>query len=178
MADRKKLIRGIVGHFSLFFLNFLVFIGIVESTQLFSIDLPILNFIFLAYIWIHTFILLSIQMGLQILELIKVRMPTLLIGYYFTLSDEELIPIPLLDPTRSKLAVIIILLVISGGPIFYPIFAIYGFMLTFAYLVSIALDPSVILTYFELFLNWMPPVIGVIFLLIIMSIVAIEFKHR
>ncbi len=177
MPERKKLIQGIFGHVLLFVLNFLVFVGIVGA-QLFTSNLPLLNFILLAYIWVHTFLLLSIQMGLQILELIKVRMPTLLIGYYFTLSDEETIPIPLLDPTRSRLAVLIILLVITGGPFLYPLFAIYGFMLTFAYLVSLALDPSVIVVYFGLLLNWMPPLLGIVFLLIILSIVAVEFKHR
>ena len=105
-------------------------------------------------------------------------MPTFLISYYFHFSDEEVIPITLLDPTKSRLAVLILLLVITGGPILYPIFTLYGFFIVYAYLVAIVLDPSTILLYFELFLfNFMPPILFLIVVGIILSVVIIEFKH-
>lgn len=104
-------------------------------------------------------------------------MPTFLVSYYFQLEDNEIIPVPLLDPTRSNLALIILLLVISGGPVFYPIFAIYGFLLTYAHIVTIVLNPSVIVAYFELFLNWTPPLMLLIVGIVVISIVIIEFRH-
>ncbi|MHA1587991.1 MAG: hypothetical protein ACTSV9_04340, partial [Candidatus Thorarchaeota archaeon] len=64
-----------------------------------------------------------------------------------------------------------------GGPILYPIFAIYGFFLAYAHLASIIIDPSTILYYFEVFLNYMPPVLMLIVAIVIISIVAIEFRH-
>lgn len=121
--------------------------------------------------------MLSIQLGVQILELVRVRMPTFLISYYFQFEDNETIPIPLLDPTKSHLALIILLLVLSGAPVFYPIFAIYGYLLTYAHLVRIVLDPSTIVGYFEIFLNWMPPLMLVIVAIVVLSIVIIEFRH-
>jgi hypothetical protein len=177
MVDRKQLIKGILSHIALFIVNFFVLVGIIESIQLFTVNLPFLNAIVLSYMLIHTIALLSIQLGIQLLELIKIRMPTFLVSYYFQFSDEESIPIPLLDPTKSKLAVLIILLVISGGPILYTIFAVYGFLLAYAILVVIPLNISTILQYFALFLFWMPPVLILIVGVLIISIVIVEFKH-
>ena len=181
MTDRGKILKGIFGHLALFLVNFFVLVGIIESLQLYydpSLTLPFLNSLVLGYILFHTLALLSVQLGVQVLELIKIRMPTFLISYYFQFSDEEVIPIPLLDPTKSRLAVLILLLVITGGPILYPIFTLYGFFIVYAYLVAIVLDPSTILNYFELFLfNFMPPILFLIVVGIILSVVIIEFKH-
>lgn len=181
MTDRAKILKGVFGHIALFLVNFLVLVGIIESLQLFydpSLPLPFLNSLVLGFMLFHTIALLSIQLGVQVLEFIKLRMPTFLISYYFQFSDEEVIPIPLLDPTKSRLAVIILLLIISGGPILYPIFTLLGFFQVYARLIEIVLDPSIILYYFELFLfNIMPPILLLILVSIILSIVIIEFKH-
>jgi len=126
---------------------------------------------------VHTIMLLSLQLGIQVLELIRLKMPSFLISYYFRFSDEELIPLRILDPTKSKLAVIVLLLVITGGPVLYPIFAVYGFVFISGDLLIIAFDPNTILHYFTVFLNWMPPVIALIVIVTIVSVVIVEFKH-
>ncbi len=177
MPSRKSIVKGILGHIALFMINFFVLVGVVESFQLLTSDLPLVNTLILGYMLIHTSLMLSIQLGVQILELVRVRMPTFLISYYFQFEDNETIPIPLLDPTKSHLALIILLLVLSGAPVFYPIFAIYGYLLTYAHLVRIVLDPSTIVGYFEIFLNWMPPLMLVIVAIVVLSIVIIEFRH-
>lgn len=181
MVSRLGYVRGILGHIFLFFVNFSVLVGIVESLQLFTDStlpsLPILNALLLGYMLIHTFTLLSIQLGVQVLELIKIRFPTILALYYFQVSDQETIPVPLLDPTKSRLAVIILILVISGGPILYPIFAVYGFLLVWGHLTIITLDPSTILEYFGIFLNYVPPLMIIVAGLIILSILMIERRH-
>ncbi len=177
MPERAQLIRGVFGHLALFAINFCVLVSVVDSFQIFQEDLPILNALILGYMLVHTLVLLSVQLGVQILELLRVRKPTFLPSYYFQFDDDETIPVSLLDPTKSRLALIVLLLVISGGPVFYPIFAVYGFLLIYAHLVVIALDPSTIVGYFELFLNWMPPILLLIVLIVILSIVIIEFKH-
>ncbi len=177
MVDRRKFVKGAIGHAALFFVNFCVLVGVVESFRLFADDMPLINTIILGYILFHTATLLSIQLGVQILELIRIRMPTFLVSYYFQFDDNETIPIPLLDPTKSNLALIVLLLVLSGGPLFYPIFAVYGFLLIYAHLVAIVLDPSTIVSYFELFLNWMPPLFLAIVAIVVISIIVIESKH-
>lgn len=177
MPERAQIIRGALGHMALFVINFCVLVGVVDSFQIFQEDLPILNALILGYMLVHTLALLSVQLGVQILELLRVRKPTFLPSYYFQFDDDEIIPFSLLDPTKSRLALLVLLLVISGGPVFYPIFAVYGFLLIYAHLVVIALDPSTIVGYFELFLNWMPPILLLIVLMVILSIVIIEFKH-
>ncbi|TET11640.1 MAG: hypothetical protein E3J86_02425 [Candidatus Thorarchaeota archaeon] len=181
MVSKQRYVRGILGHILLFIINFSVLVGIIESLQLFTDStrppLPILNALLLGYMLVHTFTLLSIQLGVQVLELIKIRFPTILVQYYFKVSDQETIPIPLLDPTKNRLAVIILILVITGGPILFPIFAVYGFLLVWGHLTIIALDPSTILGYFEIFLNYVPPLMIVVAGFIILSILMIERKH-
>ena len=177
MVQRWQIVKGAFAHFLLLVINFFVLLGVIESLQIFSDDIPIINAIILGYMLLHTISLLTIQLSIQILQLIRIRMPSFLIFYYFRFDDDETIPISLLDPTKSRLAVVILFLVISGGPILYPIFAVYGFFLAYAYLTSIIIDPSTILYYFEVFLNYMPPVLMIIVAIVIISIVAIEFRH-
>jgi len=177
LGGKFQYLRGAIGHLFLFLVNFSVLVGIIESLQLFTPSLPILNGMVLGYMLCHTFILLSIQQGVQILELIRMRLPTVLILYYFKISDQESIKVPLFDPTKNRLAVIILLLVITGGPILYPIFAIYGFLLVWGHLAIIALDPVRIVQYFGIFLNYAPPILLIIAAVIIISIVMIEVKH-
>lgn len=181
MGSRLRYVRGILGHIFLFIINFSVLVGIIASLQLYTEStlppLPILNALLLGYMLIHTFTLLSIQLGVQILELIKIRFPTILFLYYFQVSDQETIPVPLLDPTKSRLAVIILILVITGGPFLFPIFAVYGFLFAWGYLTIIGLDPSTILGYFGIVLNYVPPLMIVVAGFIILSIVMIERKH-
>ncbi|MFW9786323.1 MAG: hypothetical protein ACFFE2_08055 [Candidatus Thorarchaeota archaeon] len=177
MVTKLQYLKGIIGHLFLLLVNFSVLVGIIESLQLFTPDLPFLNFLVLGYMLVHTFILLTVQQGVQILELIKMRLPTVLIMYYFEISDQETIKIPLFDPTKNRLAVLILLLVITGGPILYPIFAIYGFLLVWGHLTIIALDPARIVQYFGFFLNYAPPLLLVIAAVIVLSIVMIEMRH-
>jgi len=177
MPSREQIAKGTIGHIVLLALNFFVLVGIIESFQLFTPGLPFLNWLVLGFMLTHSTALLSIQLGIQILELIRVRMPTLLISYYFQLKDSETIGIPLLDPTKSKLAVLILVLIISGGPILYPIFGVYGFLLVGSYLAANPFYPSTILSYFEIFLNWMPPIFIFIIGVVILSVVIIEFRH-
>jgi hypothetical protein len=174
LSESVNYIKALIEHVILFMINFLCFVGLIESMQFFTVDLPILNTLLLGFMVIHTFILLSIQLGVQILQFIKVREPTVLIAYYFQMSDEEVISIPILDPTKNKLGVIVILLIISGGPIFYVIFMGYGALVAINLILRVGLDVG---TMFVLFLNWIPPLIFAIVLLIIISIVALEFRH-
>jgi hypothetical protein len=177
MVTKFQYLKGIIGHLFLFLVNFSVLVGIIESLQLFTPSLPFLNAMVLGYMLCHTFVLLSVQQGVQILELIRMRMPTVLITYYFEVSDQETIKVPLFDPTKNRLAVLILLLVITGGPILYPIIAIYGFLLVWGHLAIIALDPARIVQYFGIFLNYAPPLLLIIAAIIILSIVMIEVRH-
>ncbi|MFW9835511.1 MAG: hypothetical protein ACFFEK_16030 [Candidatus Thorarchaeota archaeon] len=177
MVSKTQYLKGAVGHLFLLLVNFSVLVGIIESLQLFTPELPILNALVLGYMLVHTFILLTVQQGVQILEFIKLRMPTVLIIYYFDISDQETIKVPLFDPTKNQLAIIILLLVITGGPILYPIFAIYGFLLVWGHLTIIALDPARIVQYFGIFINYAPPLLLIIAAVIIISIILIEKKH-
>ena len=173
-------LKSAVAHALLLFANFCVLLGIIMSAQLFGApfsDLPVLNALLLGYMITHTSILLSIQLGVQVSELLKKKRPILLITYYFGISDQESIPEPLLDPIKSKLAVVIILLILSGGIVLYPIFAIVGMLLLWVRIPIIVLQPSAIILYFSLFLNLVPPLLLIAVGLIVLSIIIIEFKR-
>lgn len=177
MVASRKVLTGAVGHIILFTINFLVFVGLVESYQILALELPIFTALVLGYMAIHTTVLLSVQLGIQVLELIRFRMPTLLITYYFLFDDDEAIPMPLLDPVKSRLGVITLLLVISGGPVFFPIFAASGLLFVLAILAQSPLTLPVLIGYFIEFINWMPPLLALIVAIVILSIVIIEFRH-
>ena len=177
MSTSRKVLTGAISHIVLLIINFLVFVGVVQSYQILAIELPLLTALVLGYMVIHTTVLLSVQLGIQVLELIRVRMPTLLISYYFLFDDDEAIPLPLLDPVKSRLGVITLLLVISGGPVFYPIFAASGLLFVLAILAQSPLTLPVLVGYFIEFINWMPPLLVLIVGVAIVSIVIIEFKH-
>ncbi|MFW9957006.1 MAG: hypothetical protein ACFFCT_02955 [Candidatus Odinarchaeota archaeon] len=181
MTSWKQLFKGLIGHLFLLFVNFSVLVGIIGGLQLFfdtMNPMPLLNSLLLGYMLVHTCLMLSVQLGIQVLEIIKIRFPTILIWYYFKFDDNESIPIPLLDPTKTKLAILVLLLVISGGPVLFPIFAIYGFLFIWGYLTLIAVDPSTLIRLFAQFLNWMPPFLALIVFVIVASIVMIEFRHE
>lgn len=178
MVSRWQILKGGFAHLALFAINFFVMVGIVESFQIFDGQMPPIDTIVLWYLLIHSTLLLSVQLSVQIQELIRGRMPTILITYYFKFDDDETIPIPLLDPVKSKLGVLILLLVISGGILIYPIFAIYGFLMVSAIVIVMPpFDIATIVSYFEIFLRWMPPLFAFVLVLLILSIVVIEFRH-
>ncbi|TFG29764.1 hypothetical protein EU528_09200 [Candidatus Thorarchaeota archaeon] len=174
-------LKGAVAHIFLLIVNFCVLLGIMMSAQILaspSTDLPILNALLLGYMVVHTSILLSIQLGVQVSELLKKKLPILLITYYFSYDDHESIPEPILDPIRSKIAVLIILLIISGGVVLYPIFAIVGMLLLWVRLPIIVLNPAQVITYFTIFLNLVPPLLLITVAIIVVSIIMIEFKRQ
>ncbi|TFF93417.1 hypothetical protein EU546_06230 [Candidatus Thorarchaeota archaeon] len=179
MVSRSQALKGFLSHVALLFVNFCVFVGIIESLDLFNLEspLPWLNVLLLGFMLVHTFILLSLQLAIQVLELIRMRMPTVLVTYYFQFSDQEAIPLWLLDPIRSRLGVLVLILIITGGIAFYPIFAVYGLLLVWGHLTTIALHPQEIVRYFGIFLNWAPPLFLVVFVVVILSVLAIEFRH-
>lgn len=181
MVTLWQYLKGALAHIFILFVNFCVLVGVIMSTQILldsSSALPFLNALLLGYMVAHTSILLSIQLGVQGAEFLKKRWPIVLIAYYFGFSDQETIPEPLLDPVKSKLAVVIILLILSGGIVLYPIFAIVGMMLLWVRIPIIVLQPSTIIQYFMVFLNLVPPLLLIAVGLIVISIIMVEFKRQ
>lgn len=179
MVSRIQLAKGLFAHLFLLFVNFCVMVGIIESLDLYGLSppLPWLNAMILGFMLAHTLLLLSLQVAIQILEIIRMRFPTFLLTYYFQFSDEEAIPLWLLDPIRSRLGVLVLLLIITGGIAFYPIFAVYGLLLVWGHLTTIALNPQEIVRYFVIFLDWTPPLFLAVLLIVFLSVLAIEFRH-
>ncbi|MEM2142393.1 MAG: hypothetical protein QXQ81_03970, partial [Candidatus Thorarchaeota archaeon] len=94
----RSLVPGALLHLALFFINFCVFVGLVMSVRVLSDPLPILNLLILLFVMAHTSCLLSVQLAVQILEVLRLKRPTVLIAYYFRLENEESVPVRILDP--------------------------------------------------------------------------------
>lgn len=174
------MLKGALAHSFLLAVNFCVLLGVIISIPLVIDPInsqPFLNILLLDYMILHTLLLLSIQIGIQILEITKKKLPSFLVLYYFRFSDQETIPDKILDPIKSNLAVIIILLILSGGVIIYPFFAILGFLTLVARVPLIVQNPSVIITFFDIFLNLVPPLLLLFVLVIVLSVVMVEFKR-
>jgi hypothetical protein len=181
MVTGRQLLKGMIAHGLLMIVNFFVLLGVIISIPMIidpGSSLPFLNVMLIDYMIIHTIILLSIQIGVQILEITKKKLPTLLIIYYFRFDDQETIPDKILDPIKSKLAVIVVLLIISGGVVIYPIFAIVGFMVILVRIPVIILNPPMLVTFFDIFINLIPPLLLLFGLIVILSILMIEFKRQ
>ena len=104
MVTGRQLLKGAILHILLLVVNFCVLVGIIVSIPLVmdsGISQSILNILLLGYMILHTSILLSIQIGIQILEITNKKLPTLLVLYYFRFSDQETIPDKILDPIKS-----------------------------------------------------------------------------
>ena len=181
MVKGRQYLLGVLAHGLVLFTNFCVLLGVIWNFARLaspSIPFPILDRILLSYMIVHTILLLSFQLGIQVLNLIKQKFPILLIIYYFTIGDDETIPNPVLDPIKSRVAVVIILLVISGGIVLYPMFALYGILLLLARVPSIINYPPVLFDYFEIFLTLVPPLLLIAVAIIVLSIILIEFKRQ
>ncbi|MHA1917371.1 MAG: hypothetical protein ACTSUV_03545 [Candidatus Ranarchaeia archaeon] len=70
-------------------------------------------------------ILLPIQLGLGVNAFLKRENPIFLLTVYFTHDQKEL-PSELLDPTKSNIGVLILVLLLIGGYIAIPVYLIFG----------------------------------------------------
>jgi hypothetical protein len=181
MVTGRQLLKGAIAHSFLLAVNFCVLLGVIVSIPIVIDPInsqPFLNILLLDYMILHTLFLLSIQIGVQILEITRKKLPSLLVLYYFRFGDQETIPEDILDPIKSKLAVIIILLILSGGFVIYPFFAVLGFSILLVRLPIIFLNPTSIITFFDIFLNLIPPLTLLFVLVIVLSIVLVEFRRQ
>ena len=74
--------------------------------------------------------LIGIQLGLQLYALFTLDECPVLLFYYFQYSDDE-IPHTILDPTKSNIGLIVLILLLIGGYMAWPIYSIYGLILSY-----------------------------------------------
>lgn len=89
--------------------------------------LPVTVFeIMLLYAWMLTLLILPIQAGIQVWSILRLQPTPLLLSYYFQYNTTQDLPHRFLDPVRSRIGLITVILLLIGGIIAWPIFSVYG----------------------------------------------------
>ncbi len=177
-ATKKQLIIGIIAHIFVFTFVLITLYAIMEVYPIiFNIEDPIYAVI-LAYAIINALFLLSVQLGFQISNFGKIRRPPFLLSYYFMFDEDKELDREALDPTKSRLAVLILIFLLAGGYVILPAFYIYGIVLIISKIPRLKLGFDIILDYPLRFLRLIPPLFLVLIIFIIISVILIELKHR
>jgi len=176
-ATKRQLAVGIIAHIFVFIFVLVTLYAIVEVYPLiFQID--ILYAIIFAYAIINSLFLLSVQLGLQISHFGKIRRPPFLLSYYFMFDEDKELDREALDPTKSSLAVLILIFLLAGGYVILPSFFIYGTILIISKIPRVKFGLDIFLDYPLRFLRVIPPLFLTLIIFIIVSVILIELKHR
>ncbi len=116
-------------HFCSGILTFLAMYGVANVGLGFSPNLLAVMFV---YSWGLTLLLLPIQAGIQIWSLLRVQPTPILLFYYFQYDAATNLPHRFLDPVRSRIGLITVILLLIGGLVAWPIYSVYGIFLLIA----------------------------------------------
>ncbi|MGQ4833013.1 MAG: hypothetical protein ACP6IS_03810 [Candidatus Asgardarchaeia archaeon] len=122
--------------------------------------------------------LISIQVGVALNELIRLRPVPILLIYYFLYDPDEDLPNPELDPIKSEIGLVTLFLLLAGGYIAWPVFFAYGLITTYeVFGKSFVLSPEFIRGYLEQVAFAIPPFLGILLLILILSVFTIERRY-
>ena len=139
---------------------------------------PSLQILILFYGSILCLFILPIQLGLGIASFIKFEDPPLLLLIYFQYDQEEL-PMDILDPTKSGIGVLVLLALLFGGYVAWPLFASYGI---YYLILPLLVRPPFALEEIFFLVNQLSIAMGlpliVYFFAVMIAIIIIERRHR
>ena len=122
--------------------------------------------------------LISIQVGVALDELLRLKPAPILLIYYFLYDPDEDLPNPALDPIKSKIGLVTLGLLLAGGYIAWPVFFAYGLITTYdIFGKSFTLSPEFIRGYLEQVAFAIPPFLGILLLVLILSVFTIERRY-
>jgi hypothetical protein len=78
------------------------------------------------YAWALTVLVLPIQAGVQVWSAIRLEPTPFLIIYYFQHDAVHNLPHGFLDPVRSRIGLATVVILLIGGLVAWPVYAIYG----------------------------------------------------
>ncbi len=99
-------------------------IGLLVFLPELFIQLPFTSVILL-YGGILCFFLVPVQLAIGLVAFFQYQPPSFVLLVYFQ-SDQKPLPDPLLDPLQSKVGFIVLVALIGGGYIAWPLYAFYG----------------------------------------------------
>lgn len=121
--------------------------------------------------------LIGVQLGLQLYALFTLDDCPILLTYYFQYADRD-IPHPILDPTKSNIGLVVLVLLLIGGYIAWPAYTIYGIILSYSiYFTENPLTSEYISYLIESLSLAVSPLLLILALLIAISILLIERRY-
>ena len=178
MLNLTKLIKYVVFHL-------FTFLMVIIPLYAVTITLP-LNFppeelfdLILLYGSAVCLLLLPIQAGLQLDALIRFDVPPFLLSYYFQYDVDKKLPHEVLEPVKSHLGVVVLILLLAGGYVAWPFFIAYGLVLVYMKFVQYELyKPENITILVDKLSRIFPSLLIALFLFIVFSVFAIQRRAR
>ena len=135
----------------------------------------------LVYMGCLSLILLPIQLGLGIYTFSHGQDPPFLLLVYFQYDQRDL-PSKLLDPTKSNIGVIILVILLAGGFIALPVFFAYGsWLIGFLIIGSTLFTPDDLVQFINaVAINILSPALGIPLLILsaLITVAVITFERR
>jgi len=85
--------------------------------------------VMMLYAWILTLLILPIQTGVQVWSALSLKPTPLLLIYYFQHDASRNLPHQFLDPVYSRIGLATVVLLLLGGVVAWPSYAVYGALL-------------------------------------------------
>ena len=124
-------------------------------------------------------LLLPIQTGLQLDALIRFDLPPFLLSYYFQYDVDKKLPHEVLEPVKSRLGVLVLILLLAGGYVAWPFFIVYGFILVYMKFIQYEFyKPENIMILVDKLSRLFPSLLMALFLFIVFSVFAIQRRAR
>ena len=85
--------------------------------------------VMMLYSWVLTLLVLPVQAGVQGWSILRMAPTPVLLIYYFQHDETSNLPHRFLDPVRSRIGLVTVLLLLLGGLVAWPVYAVYGALL-------------------------------------------------
>lgn len=178
MRGTVKLLEYIVLHVFVFLM---VIIPLYAVTITLSLIFPPDGFLDLLLLYGSTLclLLLPVQTGLQLDSLIRFDFPPFLLSYYFQYDVDKKLPHDILEPVKSRLGVIVLILLLAGGYVAWPFYTAYGFILIYMKFIQYEpWKPESLIILVDKISKVFPTLLIAFFLFIVFSVFTIQRRAR
>ncbi len=110
-----------------------IFCGLLDVLAMYGVAnvwlvFPIVSIwdVVMLYSWTLTLLILPIQAGVQIWSGVRLRSTPVLLFYYFQYDTTHNLPHHFLDPVRSRIGLVTVIILLLGALVAWPAYAVYG----------------------------------------------------
>ncbi|MCD6483595.1 MAG: hypothetical protein J7L47_00630 [Candidatus Odinarchaeota archaeon] len=178
MSLARKILSFIITHTLSIALIAASFYAISISYDFVIPPISILDWYFV-YGIIVTLPLIGVQFGIQLYSAFNRESTPILLIYYFQYDADAPLPHPILDPIKSKIGLLSLVLLLIGGLIAWPIYFLYGIYLWYEFYFSLPseITPTYLRYLTKRVASAIPPLLGIFLILIALSVALIERRY-